>query len=82
MTVRAFGRARDVVAALAALDRYYQREAAKFDRATAYRRRVAVRGRGTQGGVDLARAYLRRWRLGSPMFNRRRAPFVRVEGMA
>ncbi len=81
MTVRATGRARDVAAALAALDRYYQREAAKFDRATAYRRRRDCRGRGTLRGIGLARAYLRRWRLSSPMFKRGTLR-VRIEAAA
>lgn len=80
--MRAVGRVWDVVAALAALDRYYRRECAKFDRATAYRRRRAVRGRGTRGGIGWAEAFLRRWRLTAPMYRRPALSPRTVEGRA
>lgn len=82
MTLRFVGRARDVALALAALNRYFNRELAKFDRATAYRRRREVRGRGTKRGIGLAQAFLRRWRLSSPMYRRPALVHRTAEGRA
>jgi len=62
------------------IDLRARREAARFDRATAYKRRRACRGRGTARGIGLAQAFLRRWRLSSPMY--RRPAFVHREAAA